>query len=462
MKLIKSKKANVNYLAQVVDINNFDPHPNADKMKLAHVQGYTICVGLSDEIGKYIYFPTNSEINPNILRALSLYRHADKNADVNKTGFFNDNGRVTAIRLRGVVSEGFLLPISGFIQFLQDEFNLTFDESEFVSGTEFDTFSYEGKEFWVNKKYIVYRNGGHSLKSDHNRRNNKLKYFDRVDETQFSFHYDTLKAQKEPWCVNPNDIISITSKIHGTSHISAHVLCYRKMNLFRRISNLFMGLPWSNVHRTYDYLYSSRSVIKNRYINKTASDGYYGVDVWKYAHEIIKPHLTRGMTIYAEIVGFTPDGKYIQKGYDYGCIQPDGTEYIHEKHYKVRVYRITQVNVDGVRHEYSAREVQQYCKNVGLVPVEEFYYGYAKDLYPEIKDLELSEWQKEFWQKLANEKQFYMEMDSPICNNKVPHEGIVIKVENMAPKAWKLKTFAFNDKEQKQLDASESNIEDEN
>ena len=74
----------------------------------------------------------------------------------------------------------------------------------------------------------------------------------------------------------------------------------------------------------------------------------------------------------------------------------------------------------------------------------------------------MSEWQKEFWQKLANEKQFYMEMDSPVCNNKVPHEGIVIKVENMAPKAWKLKTFAFNDKEQKQLDASESNIEDEN
>ena len=152
MKLIKSKKANINYLAQVVDIKDFTPHPNADKMKLAHVQGYSICVGINDPIGKYIYFPTSSEINPNILRRLCLYRHSEKNANPEKTGFFNDNGRVTAIRLRGIASEGFLLPISGFIQFLQDELNLTMDDSDFISGTEFDAFEHNGKEFWINKK----------------------------------------------------------------------------------------------------------------------------------------------------------------------------------------------------------------------------------------------------------------------------------------------------------------------
>ena len=58
-----------------------------------------------------------------------------------------------------------------------------------------------------------------------------------------------------------------------------------------------------------------------------------------------------------------------------------GEEYTHEKHFKVRVYRITMTNVDGFVHEFSAREVQQYCLSRGLVPVEEFYYGYARDLY---------------------------------------------------------------------------------
>lgn len=55
-----------------------------------------------------------------------------------------------------------------------------------------------------------------------------------------------------------------------------------------------------------------------------------------------------------------------------------------------------------------------------------------------------------------------MEMDSPDCNNKVPHEGIVIKKENMISAASKLKCFAFLNKEQQQLDAGESNIEDNN
>ena len=53
-----------------------------------------------------------------------------------------------------------------------------------------------------------------------------------------------------------------------------------------------------------------------------------------------------------------------------------------------------------------------------------------------------------------------MEKLSPSCKNKVPHEGIVIKVENMKSMAFKLKCFAFLDKEQKNLDKGIDNIED--
>lgn len=62
----------------------------------------------------------------------------------------------------------------------------------------------------------------------------------------------------------------------------------------------------------------------------------------------------------------------------------------------------------------------------------------------------------------ANDAQFYMERTSPSCDNKVPHEGIVIKIENMKSEAFKLKCFKFLDKEGKELDKGESNIEDEN
>ena len=56
-----------------------------------------------------------------------------------------------------------------------------------------------------------------------------------------------------------------------------------------------------------------------------------------------------------------------------------------------------------------------------------------------------------------------MELNSPDCSNKVPHEGIVIKKEDMIPAAVKLKCWMFlNKTEQQALDAGEDNIEDNN
>jgi hypothetical protein len=60
-------------------------------------------------------------------------------------------------------------------------------------------------------------------------------------------------------------------------------------------------------------------------------------------------------------------------------------------------------------------------------------------------------------ERLATDKRFYMEENSPSCNNAVPHEGIVIKKESMISEAWKLKCFAFLNGE---LKNEESNIED--
>ena len=198
----------------------------------------------------------------------------------------------------------------------------------------------------------------------------------------------------------------------------------------------------------YDYIYSSRTVIKNKYYNKNVSNGYYGINVWKYADDIIKPCLQKGMTVYYEIIGYLPTGSYIQKGFDYGCVKPtSGKTYVHGVNFKVLVYRVTITNIDGKVHEFSAREVQQWCKFVGLNPVLEYYYGYAKDLYP---DLNIDEhWNENFIQRLADDKNMNMECNSPSCTNNVPHEGIVIKIENMKSEAFKLKCFRFLNMSQK-------------
>ena len=217
MKLIKSTKANINYLAKVIDITNFLPHPNAERMKIAQVGGYKVCVGIDEPIGRYVYFPVNSEINPNLLSYCNLYRHTEKNTNTEKAGFFNDNGRVTAIKLRGFPSEGFLLPFEQLENFIADTLNLKLSDIE--NNTDFDIAVEGDKEFWVCRKYIVARHLTQG-QSGSGKRQKKVACFNKVIDTQFYYHYDTVRVQNDKWAIAPDDIISITEKVHGTSGIS--------------------------------------------------------------------------------------------------------------------------------------------------------------------------------------------------------------------------------------------------
>ena len=471
MKLIQSKNANINYLAKIIAIKDFTPHPNADALKIAHVGGYSIIVGIDEQPGLYIYFPALCQINENLLSYANLYRHKEKNSNPEaKPGFFEDNGRVKAIKLRGVVSEGFLLPAETLRDFILATVNVKINE--FDVNFEFDAVEQDGKEFWICKKYVIKQTQGSGSRNNSGK---VAKGFDRIDENQFRFHYNTVQVKKEPWCIAPDDMIQISEKIHGTSGISAYVLCKKPLTFWNKLGNILLGRKWNEENKYYDYIYASRTVIKNRYINKKATAGYYGVDVWREADKVVKPHLIKGMTAYYEIVGYLPNGNYIQKNYDYGCVPPDTLdantgqiEYIEGKHFKVRIYRITLTNVDGVTHEFSTQEVQQWCALNGLRTVTELYYGIARDLYPELyqdvngEPMYPENWNEQFWEKLSNDKDFFMECNSPSCNNKVPHEGLVIKKEDMIPRAWKLKCYAFLNGEQAELDKGESNIEDEN
>lgn len=471
MFLGKSKKANVNYLAKIVNIKEFSPHPKptVERLKCATVDGFTILVGIDSQPGLYVYFPAGCKINPQFLSYNNLFRHGELNANPNETGMFDDNGRVKAIKLQDVISEGFLLPAVMLSNFIT---SVTNKDVEIKDGTEFDAVLDGDKEFWINKKYVVSEK---TTSTGGSRPKKKAKGINRVLDDQFRFHYDTVIIKKCPYVITPDSLIHISTKVHGTSGISAYVQC-KKINywhskfaawiwnnIWNRLINLF---PGNNFHftlndREYDYLYASRTVIKNPIYNPNVTPGFYGFDIWEEADKIIRPKLEKGMTAYYEIIGYLPDNKFIQKGYDYGYVPDISTAqpYQYGRNFGIRIYRLTYTNVDGKVFEFSPREVQIWSKEHDLVPVTELYYGKAKDLYPDLDpDAHFSE---NFIDRLANDKNFYMEMDSPDCQNKVPHEGLVIKIDNMKPAAFKLKCFKFLNKEQQQLDKGESNIEDE-
>lgn len=366
---------------------------------------------------------------------------------------FDDNGRVKAIKLRGELSEGFILPIVVLQNYVVSVTNHEIDEIK--EGIEFDAVSHGGKEFWISKKYVAKRQ--FSQGGGKGRISKKVpKGLDKVIDTQFRFHYDTTLIKKCPYVITPDAWIQLSYKIHGTSGISAYVLCKQELTWKQKIAKWLTGEEFNK----YDYLYASRTVIKNRTYNPGVQGGFYGVDVWAEADKVVRPCLTKGQTAYYEIVGYLPNGGFIQKKYDYGCVPPnEGETYTPEKHFKVRIYRVTYTNVDGKVFEYTPRQVQQWCAQVGLTPVEECYFGQAKDLYP---DLDVANhWNENFLERLANDPKFYMEKDSPHCKNKVPHEGLVIKLEDGLSHAFKLKCFRFLNKEQELLDKGETNIEDE-
>lgn len=479
MQLTQSPKFNRNYAAKIVEIKEFIKHPNpkCERLKCCTIDGYSIAVSIDTNPGTYVYFPIECAIDDRFLSANNLFRDKVKNFDKEQAGFFEDNCRVKIIKLQGYPSEGFIAPIT----YLYNWLTLIGKKNEVVHkvapGTEFD--SVDGEI--LCRKYVPKTTYTPSQPREGGKVRKKLNRVKKVIDTQFRFHYDTTLIKKCPSVIHPNDIISITAKVHGTSGISAYVLCERPKKWYEKV---FEFLTRKEIDDTrYDYLWSSRSVVKNPYYNEITSGGFYGVDVWKYADDVVRPHLQKGMTAYYEIVGYLPNGGAIQKlggkAFDYGFEPPqtskhlstiekcdaidngDGsyTLYKYGKNFGIQIYRLTYTNPDGRVYEFSARQVQQWCAKEGLKPVEEYYYGYAKDLYP---DLDIAEhWNENFLQKLASDKNFFMECESPTCNNKVPHEGIVIKIENSLSEAYKLKCIKFLEGESKSLDKGEVDIETE-
>ena len=92
--------------------------------------------------------------------------------------------------------------------------------------------------------------------------------------------------------INFNSMIHISYKMHGTSGISSYILCKKKLNWFNK---MLLKLGVNIETQEYDYIYSSRKVIKNQELNPNAQH-YYGADIWGIAHKELEPFLQKGMT----------------------------------------------------------------------------------------------------------------------------------------------------------------------
>ena len=169
--------------------------------------------------------------------------------------------RIRCVKFRGHKSEGLFMPI--------DSLSFLSNDIKFKVGDEFNEIN--GIE--IAKKYVIKtRRRGSGI--PHNKKSKKLK--SKIIDGQFNFHLNTSQLYKNLRNFEPNDLVQITYKLHGTSGISSYVLCKKKLNWWERgLKKLGVNI----VDKHYDYIYSSRKVIKNPEIN-TNPNHYYNTDIW--------------------------------------------------------------------------------------------------------------------------------------------------------------------------------------
>lgn len=434
-----SKEANPNYLAKVVQLKDLRKHNNADRLQCVDIDFQTVITGLDAKEGDlYVYFPLECKINKDFLASTNSFRNKELNKDKEKSGFFEENCRVKAMKLRGEKSMGYIVPVNEVLKWAYG------DEDHYLEvGKDFDTIG----GIKLLEKYVV------KTKQSQPNKTGKKPKISRLVEGQVHLHVDTENLRRNINKIDTNDTISITYKTHGTSWWVSNVLVKRKLSFVEKVLKIF-GVKVQE--EEYDTLYGSRRVVKNEYLDDPKKkDHYFGYDLW----EDVKNHIgniPKGYTLYGEALGYDKNGSHIQKGYDYGCAEGE---------MKIEVYRITHTNPDGLVTELSYPEIEEFCEKLGLTPSHLFYYGTVEKfcLDYEISTIEGDEYHlfPHNFIKLLEEK--FNEKDCFMCRSKVPEEGIVLRKESLFHcESYKLKSFAFLEAESVQLDKGESDIESEN
>jgi hypothetical protein len=425
-----------NNMAFVAYLENIQPIIGADKIVQADVvlNGIKITqvvVGVDTKPHtKIVYFDSNMCLEQSFINAVDK-----QSEDYGKEGFkslglyLSKNGRIKVVKLKNIISNGLAVEVSKFAQFTTDidmeGLPMLPESFTSIGGTEI-CHKYQPPQ----KRVQVQGKKGHRVKAT-----------SRLIPDQFHFHTDTDQLLRNVHKLNPDQVISISRKIHGTSAIASYCLVKRKLSLIERIAKM-IGINVTDTE--YDYIYASRTVVKN----DATTSGFYKEDIWTEAgNKNFKTKLHPGESVYYEIVGFLPSGGAIQKGYRYDCAP--GT-------YKIAVYRITLTGLDGTVYEYGWQAMKQRCVELQVPMVQEYYYGRASD-FPLYVNPEPENWVSYFVDDL---KQAYLEKKAQDCDGN-PDEGIVIRIEGLNIEAYKLKSESFLLKESKAHEEEVIDIEEE-
>lgn len=405
-----------NYACTVVEIKETFPLPNSDNLAGVNFFGSLAIVSKDTKPGLYLLFPAESKISSQFLSANNQYRDTTKNIDRTKSGFFEDNGRVKALKLRGNISTAFVCPVEYLEPIIGDDY------LKLKAGDSFTHIN--GSE--ICRKYVI--------KEFTPRKGGKVQNMERtirIEEKFFPQHLDTSHWLRNEHEVRDDDTIIVTEKIHSTSGRFTH----QKVRALRKgFAGYLERIGLLKPKYEYQLLAGSRKVVK---FQDQETVGYYQSDVWNLMLERIKDKIPKNYVIYGEITGWDGE-KPLQRNYTYQM--PMGTIDFY-------IYRVAVINEDGLSVDLGWEQLKQFCSERGLKFV------------PEIGIMKKSQFNHEVFEDKKLREDLGLQQCLPLDSGAPCSEGVCIRVEGLTPKIYKYKSPAFLLHESKQLDTGEVDIE---
>lgn len=399
----------MSYHAIVAPITEVLPHPNSDKgLLLVRIAGSQVITTTPYQVDDLtIFFPEGGALDDLFLFHNSEYRYSatlertvKPNKDPNKSGLFEDTGRIRSIKLRGEISEGYISPLSSVAY-------TGVDISTLQAGTIFT----ELNNVPICKRYVspaqAKREGTASPNAIKQRKQKIVMFKEHFDTENLKYHYTKIPTDAR---------VLITEKLHGTSGRTGNILVATTISTegYKRVLNLFAIVLdlivkgqiapsfrklWEDSQKTISETYRTITGSRRVAFVEEKKDSYYIESTFRQRiHEQLEGKLHKGETVYYEIVGYqNPNSPLfhhtVKKDavgtdllkkfknhllgttmeYSYGCNRELGECDIY-------VYRITQTNNDGYSVDLSYSQRLARCSLLGLKHVPRVFYGTIGEL----------------------------------------------------------------------------------
>lgn len=394
-------RGNPNYAAKVIRVRQLHTLEGLDNLRGVPVDGYLALVSKNTPVDSLmVMFPAEAQLSEEFAAEHNLHRDQTLNYDPEATpGYLEKHRRIKAIKLRGYVSSALLLPAW---------------EDDMTEGLEFDTID----GVTISVKYEPPAKGSPRQPAQPK----KDKLFGEV-AFQLPEHPDTAQFMREQHTIPASKHVIVSQKVHGTSVRVAKVLVEREQTWWQKLLRRPAQTYWA-------WAVGSRKVIKTvSGVEKASSDHFYDSDLWSTTMAPYEALIPNGFGLYGEIYGYVPNSSTpIQKGYTYDAMPGEA---------KFVAYRVVNHGID--LGDAAARE---WCAERRIAFVPKLWEGPKGEFVAE-------DWMDRRFAEEGYPGAILLAKESPV------DEGVVVLVEDLAPKRYKIKGPAFFLHESAVLDTAE-------